>query len=158
VTLSWPELSRLPKDRVAILTDRDSGKRTFMRTRAQYEFAAPGEGASRSFTVTVKPTQQAGVLISSFSAVPLRGGRGAEMTFSLSADAAVSLEVLNVAGRLVQRVRMGLEAEAGRRAVAWNGRSASGTALPNGTYLCVLEARAPDGQQARRVCPVRLAR
>ncbi len=158
VTLTWPDLRRLPKDRVATLTDRDTGKRTFMRTCAQYEFAAPGAGGSRSFAVTVKPVQQAGALISSFSVVPLRGGRGAEMTFSLSADAAVSLEVLNVAGRLVQRVRMGLEAEAGRHAVAWNGRSASGTPLPNGTYLCVLEARAPDGQQARRVCLVRLAR
>jgi len=48
VTLRWPELSRLPKDCVPILTDRDTGKRTFMRTRAQYEFSAPGEGSSRS--------------------------------------------------------------------------------------------------------------
>lgn len=49
-------------------------------------------------------------------------------------------------------------AEADRGTGAWEGRSLSGTALPSGVYVCVLEARAPDGQQARRVCPVRLAR
>ncbi len=157
VMLTWPELGRLPKDRVAILTDRDTGKRTFMRTRARYEFMAPGDGSSRSFAVTVKPAQQAGVLISSFSVVPLRGG-GAELTFSLSADAAVSLEVLNVAGRLVQRIRGGVPAEAGRHMAAWNGRSLSGAALPNGLYLCVLMAKAPDGQQARAVRPISLSR
>ncbi len=157
VMLTWPELGRLPKDRVAILTDPDTGKRTFMRTRARYEFMAPGDGSRRSFAVTVKPAQQAGVLISSFSAVPLRGG-GAELTFSLSADAAVSLEVLNVAGRLVQRIRGGVQAEAGRHMAAWHGRSLSGAALPNGLYLCVLMAKAADGRQARAVRPISLSR
>ncbi len=157
VTLTWPNLSQLPKDRLVILTDQDTGRRTFMRSRARYEFAAPGEGASRSFAVSVKPAQQAGVLVSNFSAVPLRGG-GAELTFSLSADAAVSIEVVNVAGRLVQRIREGLEVEAGRHMAAWSGRSLSGTALPNGLYLCVLTAKAPDGQQVRRVCPLAVSR
>lgn len=49
-------------------------------------------------------------------------------------------------------------AEPGTDTVTWTGRSLNQTALPNGLYVCVLEARAPDGQQARRVCPVRLAR
>lgn len=158
VTLRWPELSRLPKDRVGILTDCDSGKRTFMRSRAQYEFAAPGEGSSRSFTVTVKSAQQAGLLIISFSVVPLRGGRGAEIAFGLSADAAVDIRIVNIAGRPVGVVRDGLAIEAGAHTVAWDGRSMTDTPLPNGLYLCVLKARAPDGQQARRVCPVALSR
>ncbi len=158
VTLNWPELSRLPKDRVPILTDRDTSKRTFMRTRAQYEFAAPGEGSSRSFTVTVKPAQNAGVLINSFTVVPLRGGRGAELRFSLSADATVDISILNVAGRLVERARESLAVEAGGHAVTWRGRSMSRRPLPNGIYLCVLQAKAPDGQQARRVCPLAVRR
>ncbi len=158
VTLSWPELSLLPKDRVAILKDHDTGKRTFMRTRSQYEFSAPGASSSRSFAVTVKRAQQAGALISSFSVVPLRGARGAEIAFSLSADASVDISALNVAGRLVQRVRQATAAEAGTHTVTWDGRSLSGTALPNGLYLCVLSAKAPDGRQARAVRPVRLAR
>ncbi len=158
VTLSWPELQRLPKDRVAILTDCDTSQRTFMRTRAQYEFAAPGDGAKRRFNVAVKPADQCGLLISSFSAAPLRGGRGAELTFSLSADATVELSVLNVAGRLVRCVQEGLAAEAGTHTVTWGGRSIADTALPNGLYLCVLKAKSADGQQARSVCPVAIRR
>jgi len=158
VTLTWPELSRLPKDRAAILTDRDTGKRTFMRTRAHYEFTAPGAGSSRNFAVTVKPAQQAGVLISSFSVVPLRGAGGAEIAFSLSADASVSISLVNAAGRLVQRIREGVSVEAGMHTIMSDGRSLSRTALPNGVYLCVLEAKAADGQRARRVCPLSVRR
>ncbi len=151
VTLSWPELGGLPEDRMATLADRDTGRRTFMRSRAQYAFAAPGPGASRSFAVEVKPAQQGGALISSFSAVPLRGGRGAELRFSLAADATVDVSVLNLAGRLVGRVCENVAVEAGMRTMTWNGRSMNDTALPNGIYLCVLEAKARDGQQARAV-------
>ncbi len=158
VTLSWPELSRLPKDRVAILVDRDTGRRTFMRSRRQYEFAAPGEGSSRSLAVTVKPARHAGTLITGFSVVPLRGGRGAELTFSLSADAAVDIRVLNVAGRLVGRVRERASLEAGRHTVTWSGRSTSDTALPNGLYLCVLKAKGPNGGQGSAVRRVMLPR
>ncbi len=158
VALSWPELSQLPKDRVAILVDCDTSTRTFMRARARYEFTAPGEGNSRNFAVTVKAAQNAGPLISSFSALPLRGSRGAELTFNLSADANVDISIVNVAGRLVGRLREGVSTEAGRHMVTWDGQSISDTALPNGLYLCVLKARAPDGQQASAVRRVMLVR
>ena len=158
VTLTWPELARLPKDKVAILMDRDSGTRTFMRTRTQYEFAAPGAAATRNLSVNVSPAQQAGLRVTSFSVVPLRGGRGAEIAFSLSGEAAVDIRILNVAGRLVQRVRDAYTVEAGTHTVAWDGRSLGGTALPNGTYLCILEARTPEGEQASAVRSVRVAR
>ena len=156
--LTWPDLSRLPKDRVAMLTDLDTGTRTFMRTRAQYEFAAPGQGVTRSFTVTVERTQQATALITGFAVVPLRGSRGAEMTFHLSEAAAVDISVVNVAARLVQRPVQGMTTGAGAHTVAWDGRSASGTALPNGLYVCTLTVKAPDGRQARAVRSVSLRR
>lgn len=158
IRLSWPGLHRLPRDQAAILIDQDTDKRTFMRTRAQYEFAAPGSGGARSFSVRVTPARHAGQLISGFSVVPLRGRPGAEMAFGLSAEATVDISVLNVAGRLVQRVRQGFVTEAGAHTVAWPGRSASSTALPNGTYLCVLQARGTDGHVARAVRPISMAR
>jgi hypothetical protein len=158
IRLSWPGLHRLPRDLVAILIDNDTAKRTFMRTRASYECAAPGSAGARSFSVRVKPAQQAGQLITSFSVVPLRGAAGAEMVFSVSADAAADISILNVAGRLVQRVAEGQTVEAGTHTVVWPGRSRSGTAVPSGTYLCVLEARGADGERASVVRPVRLVR
>ncbi len=150
VTLSWPELGGLPKDGVATLADRDTGRRTFMRTRAQYEFAAPGAHASRGFTVTVKRAQEGALLVSGLSAVPARGGAW-DIGFNLSADAAVSARVYNVAGRLVAEIARGHQLASGRAALTWDGRGTAATHVPSGTYLLRVTARAEDGEQASAV-------
>ena len=150
VTLRWPELSQLPKDRVAVLTDQDTGVRSFMRSRAQYEFAAPGDGGARSFAVTVKPAQEGTLLISGLTAMPTRGGAW-DIGFQLSADAAVTARVYNVAGRRVADVAQGSELTRGRASLPWNGRSAGDTRVPGGMYLLRVTARTEDGQQASAV-------
>jgi len=150
VTLSWPELSRLPKDRVPILTDRDTGKRTFMRTRAQYEFSAPGEGSSRSFAVTVKRAQEGALLISGLRALPARGGAW-HIGFNVSAEAAVEARVYNVAGRLVAQVTQSSQVAQGRASLTWSARSLTDTYVPSGTYLLRVTARTQDGEQASAV-------
>ncbi len=150
VTLSWPELSRLPKDRVPILIDRDTGKRSFMRTRAQYEFAAPGAHASRGFAVTVKRAQEGALLISGLSAVPTRAGTWG-ISFNLSTDAAVTAGIYNVAGRRVADIANGATLGRGRASLTWNARSLTDTTVPTGTYLLRLTARTEDGEQASAV-------
>ncbi len=157
VRLTWPDLSRLPKDRVAILTDRDSGARTSMRSRAQYEFEAPSSGASRSFTVSVKPAQQGALLISGLSAVPTRGGTW-DIGFSLSADATVTARVYNVAGRLVGDIANGSALARGRASLPWNGRGVTDTHVPSGTYLLRVTARTEDGEQASAVTLMQVRR
>ncbi len=157
VTLSWPELSRLPKDRVPILIDRDTGKRTFMRTRAQYEFSAPGEGASRGFTVTVKRAQEGALLISGLTALPTRAGTW-DIGFNLSADAAVDAHVYNVAGRRVADIANGATLGRGRASLTWNARSLTDTAVPTGTYLLRLTARTRAGEQASAVTVLQVQR
>lgn len=158
VTLSWPALGRLPKDRVAILTDRDAHRRVFMRTQRQYGFTAPGAGGMRRFAITVRRARRVATLVRSFWVTPMRSARGAELTWTLAEDATVDITVLNAAGRLVQQVRNGLVAEAGRHTVTWDGRSPGGTSLPSGAYLCVLSVNTPDGQRARAVRPISLGR
>ncbi len=157
VTLSWPELSRLPKDRVAILKDRDTGKRTFMRTRAQYEFAAPGAHASRGFTVTVKRAQQGALLIGGLTAAPTRAGAW-DIGFNLSADAAVDARVYNVAGRRVADIANGATLGRGRASLTWNTRSLTDTAVPTGAYLLRLTARTRAGEQASAVTVLQVQR
>lgn len=150
VTLTWPDLSQLPKDRVAILTDRDAGKRSFMRSRAQYEFAAPGDGASRSFTVTVKPAQAGALLISGLTTGPTRGGAW-DIGFNLSADAAVTGRVYNVAGRRVADIAQAQQLARGRASLVWDSRSIANTHVPSGVYLLRVTARTEEGEQASAV-------
>ncbi len=150
VALSWPELSRLPKDRVAILTDRDTRKRTFMRRRGHYEFAAPGGGSSRSFTVTVKPAHEGALLISGLTAAPTRGGTW-DIGFNLSADAAVTGRVYNVAGRRIADIAQAQQLARGRASLTWNTRSVHGTVAPTGTYILRVTAKTEEGEQASAV-------
>ncbi len=157
MTLSWLRLSQLPKDRLAILTDEDTGKRTFMRTRAQYEFAGPGEGTTRSFVVTIRPTGEGALLISALTAAPTRGGAWG-IGFSLSGDAAVSARIYNVAGRTVAEVAHGQQLARGLASLSWNGRSATGTHVPRGSYLLRLTARTEHGEQASAVTVLQVTR
>jgi hypothetical protein len=150
VALTWPSLSCLPKDRLAILTDLDTGKRTFMRSRAQYEFPAPGDAATRSFTVTVKPASQGALLISGLTAPPTRG-RAYDIGLTLSADA-------NVAGRAVADIANGRQTPSGRSSLTWNARRLTGTHVPPGTYLLRLTARTESGEQGSAVTTLHVAR
>ena len=61
----------------------------------------------------------------------------ATITFDLPAAQSVRLGVYDLGGRLVRPLRAEI-AEAGRHEVVWDGRDASGAAVPSGVYLCRL--------------------
>jgi hypothetical protein len=66
--------------------------------------------------------------------------------------------VLNLAGRQVATVVSERACAAGASSAAWNLRSAAGTRVPSGRYLCVLQARTEDGQVLQRTCPLSVGR
>ena len=65
--------------------------------------------------------------------------------FRLDEKSAVTLEVFDLAGRLVRTLVRGRIFEAGSRTLAWNGTGDGGRSLPAGTYICRLAA----GDQVR---------
>lgn len=80
---------------------------------------------------------------------------GCEIRLRLSEGANVSADIRNLAGRVVvalpaQRV------PSGASSLLWNGRSASGTKAPPGSYLVTVTARTDDGQQAQSCVPLRM--
>ncbi len=74
-------------------------------------------------------------------------GQCASIVYNLSAAADVSIEVRNIAGRLVRAVPCG-EVAAGINTATWNLRNSTGALVPSGRYLCTLTARCADGTQA----------
>jgi hypothetical protein len=62
------------------------------------------------------------------------------LTFSLRHSARVSLEVLDMQGRLVRRLLDGSIRPVGAQSVSWDGRSDLGRMLPSGLYLARLRA------------------
>jgi hypothetical protein len=91
------------------------------------------------------------------SALPGRGG-GAEVVFTLSSSAEVSVTVLNLAGRPVATVCRSRPTQAGLQRLAWSGRSDQGMAVPSGLYLVRIDAHGEHGQQATALARLLLTR
>lgn len=145
VGVSWPDLSAVP-DRYSIwLVDEAAGRRVSMRTTANYSYTGSSE-AVRTFTVRVSDRGASQAMVTSLSAST--NGAGSSIVYSLLTDAAVTVDVLNIAGRSVSRVVADDLQTAGANTVLWNGRSSSGARAPNGVYLVRITARTEDGQSA----------
>jgi flagellar basal-body rod modification protein FlgD len=61
------------------------------------------------------------------------GTTGAVLPFTLDRTAAVDVDILDARGTVVRRLTSG-KLEAGAQALAWNGRTGAGDALPLGLY------------------------
>jgi len=143
VTVSWPDLSQLPASARPILRDTVTGQQQFMRDTQRYTFR-PKRGEARRLEIEVSDVPQGMLTVTTVGAQS--AGRGATVTYTLSRDAHVTVEVLNVAGRRVARVESSEPRSAGRNVVTWSGRTDAGVAAPSGRYLVRITARSADGQ------------
>jgi hypothetical protein len=94
--------------------------------------------------------------VTSATAVPTSAG--AEIVFSLSAPAEVTVLVLNVAGRPVATPARAVGLAGGTQRVAWDGRTHTGTTVPAGAYVIRITARGASGQEATSLTALRLTR
>lgn len=115
--------------------------------------SAAGKGLGKAFTwtFTTAPASTPAAL----SAVALRTAAGAQFTVTLSAAAAVTVSVRNLAGVEVARLEPGW-LEAGSQLLSWNGQSRTGTTVPAGAYLVQVQARDPRGTSLSQLLSLRL--
>ncbi len=104
----------------------------------------------------VLPTGTA-LALTGLAAAPTGAG-GAEIAFTLSGPAEVTITILNVAGRPVATLAREKSCGPGVQRMAWNGRSSRGIPVPNGTYLARIVARDGTGAAANAVCALRVSR
>lgn len=90
--------------------------------------------------------------VTGLTALPTHAG--AELTFALSAPAAVTVRVLNLAGRVVREVATQRALPAGACRILWDGRSSGGTLAPPGTYLGEVRASTAGGELSRGLTTV----
>lgn len=103
----------------------------------------------------VLPTGET-VALTGVAAAPTAAG--ADIAFTLSAPADVSVSILNIAGRSVANVAQEVACGAGIQRLAWSGLTAYGTNAPAGTYLVRIMARSGDGVATQAIVPLRIAR
>ncbi len=156
VRLSWPDLSNLPDDVRPTLVDNETGRAIYLRTSTGYTYEVGDEPAERSFTIRLAD-EGAGTLAIGTLTTAATEGR-AQIMYTLSQDASVDVEVLNIAGVTVRRVVTDRAQEAGPRQVTWDGRNTSGTKAPAGRYIIRIRARTDDGQQVSAIRSLQLER
>ncbi len=148
VTLSWPNLAAAPRGLRFILDDLDSGKSIYMRTAGSYSYQAT-EG-TRHFRITATAEGTSGLVVTGLSVEPVRGG-AQHVTYRLSKDAAVTVQVYNIAGRLIRTIVNNAPQRGGLQSATWDARSSEGAAVPAGTYLLKVTARSECGEQCSAV-------
>lgn len=153
VELSWPDLSALPGDLRLLLIDRDCDAIVSMRTVTSYRYVA--SEALRRFTVRA---ERGGALLAVSGLVAAQSGRGASISYVLSAPAEVTVELRNIAGRRVRGLVRDRTADAGARTLTWDLRSDMGTPVPAGRYLVHLTARGDAGEVVSALAPLQVRR
>ena len=149
VTVSAPDLSRIPKTLEVLLEDVDAGgKRTYLRTSGGYTFN-PGESGTRQMRLIVRPRAQGALRVVQVDVTPTRGGRAFNVT--LSQDALVSVAILSPSGQEVAVVADNKATSECRATLFWDETRKDGARLPGGVYLVQVTATLPEGQVARSV-------
>lgn len=146
VTLTWPDLATVPRDRTAVLTDLDTGAKTSMSGGATYyRYNSGPTNAERHFSVTVaKPTTGS---LSVVIGPPGSKGRGtATIPLTLTKNAYVTVQVKTLTGQVVRRLLQDELMTAGQNNIFWDGTSDQGSSLPNGFYLFEVQAKTETGE------------
>ncbi len=153
VRLLFPDISCVPMAYRLTLTDRTCGTSQNLRTTSAYTFPGPG---TRSMQITASPKGASTPAITTLQAQQI-GAQAVTLTYALSADADVLVEIRNIAGRTIRQIRCGLQ-QAGINTTSWDLRGATGAQVPSGRYLCTLTARSDDGTQMSALTAVNVVR
>jgi len=145
--LRWPDLSQVPQEFRPVLLDRARGRTVYMRTSGGYEFT--GTGTPCGLEIVLRRDKGANLAVTGL--IGAQSGQSMAITYALSADAAVSVRILNIAGRPVRDLVLDKPQTTGCSTLVWNLRGATGAPVPNGAYLIELTARSEDGQVAHGI-------
>ncbi len=157
VQLSWPDLSQTPATCRLKLRDVETGRIINMRTSGGYVCQLGAEQTERYLEVITSEKGASALTVTGVRAQATRSS-GSQIVFALSDEAAVDVEVLNIAGRCVRKLAGDQLLPAGANTVLWDHRADSGTRVPPGRYLVSVLARTEDGTRARALCTLRVQR
>ncbi|UCH34975.1 MAG: carboxypeptidase regulatory-like domain-containing protein [Armatimonadota bacterium] len=157
VVLTWPDLSDVPDRYRLMLVDLDAQRRQYMRTTNSYVFNTSAQGCARRFQVEVDSTPWARLQVRNIQQIIGRAS-GMTISYDLSSQAVVDVEVRGLTGQLVKVLSRGATASAGTNLFTWDGTDASGRMMPNGPYLCAISAVTEEGQAVKGMRTIVLTR
>jgi len=159
VTLTWPDLSRVPGRYRLTLTDLDAGgKRVSLRTRTSYTYRPGPTDGPRHFLIVADATPRGALAITNLTERPGRGGELVSWCYTLTREAEVTARVETLAGRRIAWAGEPGSRGAGVNTLTWDGRDEQGRPVPNGVYLVRVVATTEEGESVQAMRTVRVER
>lgn len=157
VTLTWEGLGTVPRRTRLTLVDKATGRRTALRSRSAYTFSGVA-GQSRAFQIVAEPERSALLAISDVTVVRTRAASSLTISYAVTDEADVTVDVKALGGRTLRRLSGGRAQRVGRQSIVWDGRTSDGSPVPAGPYTVEITARGADGTLARQIRPVLMLR
>lgn len=165
VSLSWPNLNRLPKTVRLTLTDKTDGRKVGLRGTSSLVVNVPANTKKR-FVITADKQATRPLAITNVrlreTGAQGRGPNGASnyyLEFNTTADAQIEARVMTLSGRTISTLANGRSVSAdGKTTLQWNGRSQEGNQLPIGPYQIEVKARGENGETVTAKRPVTILR
>jgi len=157
VAVMWPDLSDVPAQYRLTLIDQDAQRRQYMRTTSSYVFNSGPQGGERHFQIEVDPSPWARLQVNNIQQIAGRAS-GTTISYDLSSQASVDIEVRTLAGQAVKLLARGAGAIAGTNLFTWDGTDMSGRVMPSGPYLCSISAVTEEGQAVKGMRTIILTR
>jgi len=158
VTVTWPNLSQLPKNLQFRLVDEATKTTRNLRRTGGFTFDA-AEQTTRTFLLEAEPGAPARPVIGSIVATRSGKSANAPMTinYSLSGDASTTVRILS-GGREVYGLSRDRQSKAGENTLVWNLRDNANRSVAPGPYLIEITAESESGERVRKLYPVTVIR
>jgi len=162
VTISWPNLSQIPKNVRLTLVDGAANIRRQVRQTSGYTFRMEKPG-TRELTIVSEPGGNPAPVIG--NVIATRGGGDNKspnnpftIAYTLGSDATTTVRILSAKGQEVYVVTRGRADRAGENTVTWNLRNSANQAVAPGTYRVEIIAESDTGERVRRTVAINVIR
>jgi hypothetical protein len=162
ITVTWPNLSTIPKNVKVKLVDVASGETRDLRKVSGYTFQAEAS-LTRQFKIQIEPGTISRAIIGVVN-VTSNGGRATGQTqsvrlnYTLGASATTTIRILSPSGQQVMVLASGRADNVGQNEVVWNLRDQANRSVAPGTYRAEIVAEGADGERVRKITPIIVTR
>jgi hypothetical protein len=156
VTVTWPNLSTLPKNLKARITDLATNASRDMRRSSGYTFTTDKAETTRQFKIQIEPGTVSSTKIGSVNVT--RDGRSksssVNIQYTLTGSATTTVRILGPDGREIYVPSRGRAEGSGSHSLVWNLRDTANRAVPPGNYRVEIVAETESGERVRKLVPV----
>lgn len=159
VTLTWPNLGDLPRNVRLTLRDDATGQTHDLRATSGYTYHNK-EASTRQLTLSMEIGGSVRPVIGNVlvTGAGRSGNSPVTVSYALSANALVTVRVLNTTGAEVFTLSRGRSESAGENSVTWMLRDNANRAVAPGVYQVEILAETPAGDRVRKIVPVNVIR